>query len=233
MEGKGEDNTDYRGLAVFDIDGTIADTVEIHQTSLLAAMESFGIPRLNTNWSDYPNHTDAAIFDDAWLAGFGRPPSNEEREEFYRRMNADFDSASERASIREIAGATRFLESVRRERWGIAFATGGLRALSIKKLKALGVDFTGDILATSSESPARRALVSAAIASASRFYGFTPKTIVSFGDGRWDLETATALGLSFIGVGKGVKADYLRAHGAFVMPDFTNLPAAMEALAKI
>lgn len=223
---------DASGLIVFDVDGTIADTVALHHGALLEAMRSFAIPRLDTDWGSYPNHTDAAIFEDAWFAGFGRTPTLAERGAFERRMNAAFDAASEPAPIREIAGAVRFIETARRAGWALAFATGGLRKLTLKKLAAIGLEFPEDVVVTSSEHPARNALVAGAVAAARAHYRTFPKKIVSFGDGRWDFETAQALGLAFVGVGAGPKADELRKRGAVVLQDFQDLPTAFAALSE-
>lgn len=49
------------GLLILDIDGTLTDSVHIHQSAFLACMQELNLPTLDTNWSNYPNHTDMGI----------------------------------------------------------------------------------------------------------------------------------------------------------------------------
>jgi hypothetical protein len=45
------------------------------------------------------------------------------------------------------------------------------------------------------------------------------------------METASDIGLPFMGVGNGSKADMLRSRGAAVVPDFQNLAVVFDILA--
>jgi phosphoglycolate phosphatase-like HAD superfamily hydrolase len=55
--------------------------------------------------------------------------------------------------------------------------------------------------------------------------------IVSLGDGVWDVSAAATLRLPFVGVGRGARADRLRAAGArAVLGDFTDLAATLETM---
>ena len=57
--------------------------------------------------------------------------------------------------------------------------------------------------------------------------------IVSLGDGIWDVSAAAALRLPFVGVGRGARADRLRAAGALaVLGDFADLAETLETLAS-
>ncbi len=49
-------------LAVFDIDGTLTDSVFIHQSTFIKALEKVGLSNFDTNWSNYKHHTDSFIF---------------------------------------------------------------------------------------------------------------------------------------------------------------------------
>jgi len=49
-------------IVIFDIDGTLTDSVAQHQS----AFESAVRPSLRTDWSSYTHHTDSAIFEQAW-----------------------------------------------------------------------------------------------------------------------------------------------------------------------
>jgi phosphoglycolate phosphatase-like HAD superfamily hydrolase len=107
---------------------------------------------------------------------------------------------------------------------------GGLRKMSRRKLTAIGVKFAEDLLMTASEYVTREELVVQAIEAARIHYAFTPGRVVSIGDGIWDLKTAAALGLHFLGVGTGPKAEILASAGATVVSDFRDRAAATASL---
>jgi phosphoglycolate phosphatase-like HAD superfamily hydrolase len=219
-----------RSLAVFDIDGTLSDSVPLHQTAFLSVMEGFSFPSLNRDWASYTHHTDTAIFEEAWSSAYGRRPSLEERAEFHIRLESEFEETGRGRIIAEIAGAAAFVEHLRNAGWAVAFATGGLRKMSRRKLTAIGVKFADDLLVTASEYVTREELVVQAIEAARIHYAFTPGRVVSIGDGIWDLKTAAALGLHFLGVGTGSKAEILASAGATVVSDFRDRAAATASL---
>ena len=69
------------------------------------------------------------------------------------------------------------------------------------------------MLVTASEHVTREEIVTAAIMAAISRHGGSPDRIVSVGDGLWDLKTAEALGLSFLGIGTGENALVLSDRG--------------------
>ena len=219
-------------LAVLDIDGTLTDTVEHHQAAMLAVMESFAFPDLNRNWAEYRHHTDSAIFEEAWTRAGWAGPSPADRLEFCKRFGRVFEKLCEDFLIREVSGAASFVAALRQSGWGVVFATGGLRAPARTKLQSVSIPFIDDLLVTASEHFTRTEIVTAAIAAASSHYGSPPLATMAVGDGIWDLETAKALGLGFLGVGIGEKALALSRQGARVVPDFTDLPRVLNAIGK-
>jgi len=218
------------GLAILDIDGTLTDTIEHHHAAMLGVMEGFSFPNLNRNWAEYRHHTDSAIFEEAWTRAGWREISAADHLNFSERFDRVFEQLRADFPIREIPGACRFVETLPRSGWGVAFATGGLRAPARIKLQIAGIPFAENLLVTASEYRTRTEIVTAAIEAASRHYGLTPRTVIALGDGIWDLETAAALGLDFLGVGSGAKAGSLAQRGARVVPDFRDLPAVFSAL---
>lgn len=222
-----------RPLAVLDIDGTLTDTIPLHHAAFLSVMESFKFPNLDRNWAGYTHHTDTAIFEEAWLSAYGTNAASEHRQDFHTRLETAFARASSNVKIDEIAGARVFVGALRNGGWTVAFATGGLRELSKIKLTAVEIPFEEDVLVTASEYVTREELVAHAIVAAGEYYACKPSLIVSIGDGIWDLKTARLLGLPFLGIGTGPKADMLRDNGALVAPDFQDLPAVFEALDHI
>jgi phosphoglycolate phosphatase-like HAD superfamily hydrolase len=124
--------------------------------------------------------------------------------------------------MRPVRGANHLLAMLRERGWGVALATGAWRRAAEFKLTAAGLD-TGDVpRATAEDGPARVDIVNTAILRAERHYASTFARIVMVGDGAWDVDTARALGLPFVGVAHGARADRLRTDGAMcIIPDFS------------
>ncbi|MBY8607869.1 HAD family hydrolase [Burkholderia arboris] len=210
-------------ILVLDIDGTLTDSVALHQSAFLAAMLALKLPELDTDWGGYPHHTDTGILAHALSSNGRSPMSASEVAAFEQEVDRHFVAALSRQALKEIPGAGRFVREAMASGWGIVFATGGIRRVSERKLQAVGIPFDVDLLVTSSVYPSRTDLVAAAVERARRCYGITSSCrTVSVGDGLWDLEVAGSLGLEFIGIGRPPKADVLTTRGAVVFPDFDD-----------
>ncbi|CAB3754771.1 hypothetical protein GQ57_25145 [Burkholderia sp. MSh2] len=207
-------------ILVLDIDGTLTDSVAVHQSAFLAAMQALRLPALDTDWGSYPHHTDTGILAHALSSNGWGPMSASAVASFEQDVDRHFVDALSRQELREIRGAGIFVREAMASGWGIVFATGGGRRVSERKLRAVGIPFDDDLLVTASEYPSRTDLVAAAVERARRHYsvGAACRT-VSVGDGRWDLEVAEYLGLEFVGIGIPPKSDVLTTRGALVFPD--------------
>lgn len=216
-------------LAVFDIDGTLTDSIAQHQSAFESALRSFDFPDLRTNWSSYRHHTDSAIFAEAWQeAGWDSAPDQEKLES---RFAAAFDANLMNWPIRETPGASALLTTLERHNIPFGFATGSLKHGAMRKLSVLTAATDAQPLTTASEFETREAIVGKAIEAAHRMFELAPDTrVVSIGDGLWDLKTAAALGLDFIGVGTGLNAEKLRAEGAEVVEDFCDIDAVLNRI---
>ncbi|MFJ6326166.1 MULTISPECIES: HAD family hydrolase [unclassified Rhizobium] len=213
-------------LAIFDIDGTLTDTVAVHQASLLETLSAYNFSELNTDWGSYRHHTDSAIFYDAWRDGTASPPSAEDSSVFFDTHVACFRRLAE-AGIEEIAGASAFVDALARNGWAVVFATGSIRPLAIDKLSKANIPFDSDALVTASEFYSRTDLVREAIKTADRLFGKREWRAVSIGDGAWDLKTARLLDIPFVGIGSGLGCQ----GGDFpVLDDFTSIDAAVRAV---
>lgn len=196
-------------IVVFDIDGTLTDSVGVHQDAFAETLESFGFPDLNTDWASYRHHTDSGIFAEAWeRAGFAGAADVTALE---ARFTPRFHAAAARRPIAEISGAAGLLSALEDTPWAVAFATGSLADAARAKLAVTGCDADTAILVTASEFHTREAIVAAAVDRVRQAHGIEPGgRVVSVGDGLWDLTTARALRLAFIGIATGAKADALR-----------------------
>ncbi len=48
-------------LIVFDIDGTLTESVEIHQKGFINALTQMGVQNIDSNFKEYKHHTDSFI----------------------------------------------------------------------------------------------------------------------------------------------------------------------------
>ncbi|VWD12928.1 hypothetical protein BLA39750_03353 [Burkholderia lata] len=210
-------------ILVLDIDGTLTDSVAMHQSAFLAALLALNLPALDTDWGRYPHHTDTGILAHALSSNGWSPMDASAVAAFEQDVDRHFVEALSRQGLEEIPGAGRFVREATASGWGIVFATGGVRRVSERKLQAVGIPFDDHLLVTASEYPSRTDLVAAAVERARQYHGVESACrTVSVGDGLWDLEVADHLGLEFIGIGVPPKADILTTRGAIVVPDFDD-----------
>lgn len=207
-------------ILVLDVDGTLTDSVRIHQRAFLGAMQALDFENLNTDWGSYPHHTDTGILIHAHIEHGRALPQPLDLAQFEHEIDSRFAALLNAHGLAEIPGARAFVEAAHRSRWGVVFATGGIRPVSHRKLRSVAIDYTDTMLITSSEYSSREQLVSAAIKRAQAGYGVAePRQIVSMGDGLWDLKVARALGIDFVGVGSKRARSPLKEHDVTVFDD--------------
>jgi phosphoglycolate phosphatase-like HAD superfamily hydrolase len=221
-------------LVVFDIDGTLTRTDEIDEVCYVRAFEEeLGWTGISTDWAAYPSCTDAAIALEIFACHGGRPPVGGEIERVRRRFLSLLEAALAEGPdlFTEIPGAGEALQRLRSDsRFRVALATGAWEASARLKLRAAGLEVDGIPLATSDDHPDREEIVRHAIARAEAGNG-PFECIVSVGDGVWDVRTARALGIGFVGIGSGERAERLRREGAErVFEDFRDWKEVVECL---
>ena len=221
-------------LVVFDIDGTLTRTDEVDSVCYLRAFEEeLGWTGISTDWAAYPSCTDEAIALEIFARHGGRVPRDGEIDRVRRRFFSLLEAASAEGPdlFTEIPGAGEALGRLRSDpRFRVALATGAWEASARLKLRAAGLDIDGLPLATSDDHPRRDEIVRRAIAKAEA--GSGPfEDIVSVGDGVWDLRTARALGIDFVGIASGEGAERLQREGAErVIEDFRDWETFMRFL---
>lgn len=218
-------------ILVLDIDGTLTDSVAMHQEAFVQALRMLDIPQLDTNWDSYQQHTDTGILAEAVARADLPKKSPQQVSAFEADLTERFLRSLRSNALREIRGARKLTEYAVQSKWGVVYATGGVRGVSRAKLEAVGIPYSEETLITSSEYENRTELVASAIQRAKEVYRVSePIRILSLGDGRWDLEVATALNIDFLGIGAGTRsAAFLANSGAEVLPD---LSAACDRLER-
>lgn len=226
--------TGPRKLAIFDVDGTLLDNMECEDACYSAALrEMLGLPWLDTDWSRYEHVSDAAIAVEAFRRQFGSEPTTEQLDATisrFVRLLGDAHRADPEAIV-PVPGALELLESLHTWGWAVALATGAWRRAAELKLSGGRIAYADLPLATSEDGPARAQIVTTARSRAERLHAIDRfERVVCIGDGVWDVRTARALDLPFVGVGSGVRAERLAAAGAtFVVADFLDIERTITA----
>ncbi len=208
-------------LIVFDIDGTLTDSVEMYHKIFKISLEQMGIKEFNAYFNGYKHHTDSYMSKEIYELATSSEFSIEKLEEFENRM---FENIQKEGKIEEISNALKIVDYLENEtEYGVCFATGSLLKTAEYKLNQIGVNFSPKQLVASNTIFDREGIVSKAITQAKEFYQLSDfKQIISIGDGIWDLKTARNLNLDFIGIGEKNK-DLLINNGAKVyLNDFIN-----------
>lgn len=219
-------------VAVFDIDGTLTDTMGVDIECYVAAVrEVVGID-ISEDLEVYDEFTDAAVLETACRLRDRPRPTPDLQRRTARRVAAMLEDAlaSTPHRFRPIPGARHVFASLRRAGWRVAMATGAWRPSAIVKLTGAEIPHEGIPLATSSEHRARTDIITRAVAEVD---GEGSSEVVYIGDGVWDGRAASALGYGFIGIGTGVRQARLRDAGAgAVFEDLRDDRALLDALER-
>lgn len=207
-----------KSLIVFDIDGTLTDSVKIHQQSFTEALHEIGVTAINSEFKTFKHHTDSYIVKEIYENNFQKPFSKEKFIQFEKILTEKISCEK----INEIKGVKKMIEFLENKTdFGICYATGSLRRAAELKLKSINIKFDSNLLIASDDIYEREGIVSNAIENALKYYQVEKfDRIISVGDGLWDLLTAQNLGLEFIGIGLKNK-EILIQNGAKIV--FKNL----------
>jgi phosphoglycolate phosphatase-like HAD superfamily hydrolase len=188
-----------KNLIVFDIDGTLTDSVKVHQKAFTEMLLEIGVRQINAEYKSFMHHTDSYISKEIF--------ETDRNEKFSAKKNIEFENGLYKKiksqEILEILGAKKLIEYLdTNSDFGICFATGSLRRPAIHKLESIGVKFDESLLVASDNIYEREEIVKRAIVNAQAFYNMDRfERTISLGDGLWDLKTAKQLNIEFIGIG--------------------------------
>lgn len=220
-------------IAVFDIDGTLTDTMGVDIECYVAAVREVVGVDVPEDPEAYDEFTDAAVLETACrLRDHPRPTPDVQRRTALRlaeMLEEALGSTPHR--FQPIPGAREVFASLREAGWRVAMATGAWRPSAMVKLTGAEIPFEGIPLATSSEHRARTDIINRAVGEVD---GDGPSEVVYIGDGVWDGRAASALGYGFIGIGAGDRKARLRQAGAAaVFEDLSDRGALLSALERV
>ena len=207
-------------LIIFDIDGTLIDSVSGYHKVIINAMTDLGIVEIDTNFNALMHHTDSYALKYNYENFFNK--------ELPVALLNDFEDLivkylQKQPKTVAIKGVAKVLKQLKNGEYAIAFATGSLPESAILKMNEAGLEMDEKVLATSKTSFSREGFVLEAIEKAKSYYNVTEfEQIISVGDGIWDLKTAQNLNLEFIGIGTKNK-ELMQNNGMeHWFEDFTN-----------
>lgn len=201
-------------LIVFDIDGTLTDSVKEHQKAFTEMLLEIGVKEISSEFKSFKHHTDLFIAKEIYEKTTGCIFSKETYKQFEKGLTEKINAQK----FKEIKGATQLIENLRtNSSYEVCFATGSLRRPAEHKLKSVGISFEDWQLVSSDYIEDREGIVNQAIEQTKSHCNVSKfEQIISVGDGLWDLVTAKNLNLDFIGVGN-LNKDILIQHGAKVV----------------
>jgi HAD superfamily hydrolase (TIGR01509 family) len=201
---------------VFDLDGTLVDTVATRIRAWLAVFEEFDIPATRALVAPMIGIDGRRLARDAAEAS-GRALPTGQDEEIDRRCGEIYESLNRNPQA--LPGARGLLRWLDRQGWPWAIATSSRTAQVGMSLAALDLGRDPTIVDGSSVEHAKPApdLLLAAAAALER----SPMDCWCVGDSTWDMRAATAAGMTPVGVtaGAAVSDQSLREAGAVLVRD--------------
>jgi phosphoglycolate phosphatase-like HAD superfamily hydrolase len=223
-------------LVIFDIDDTLTQTMKVDDECFVRSFsEVFGFTDIDTDWSCYPNTTDSSIVREIYLLRIGRSPTPEDVSRFRQHFIGLLTVAASQSPFASVAGAGRVLSRLMRsDAHRVSLATGAWSDSARLKMASAGMCFDDHSSASADDALDRESIMKLSMQRATERYGGSFDHIVYVGDGVWDARACRALGIPFIGIGSGVRAERLTSEGAVrVFPDFSGDDLFVECLNEL
>ncbi len=199
-------------LVIFDIDGTLTDSVSMDATIFTDAFKHFlQCDQISGDWQDYQYSTDSGFSLEIFQKHLGRSPQAEEiqqiQQHFFQSLQQQI--TAQPACCRAVAGAKNIFHDVTKElNWDTAIATGGWQTSARMKLKHAAIDYKQSPFASGDDHIERYEIINIAIERAKQHYNKTMyDQVVYVGDRSWDFRAAQELQIGFIGVGDALKKE--------------------------
>jgi len=226
-------------LVIFDIDGTLTDTVAVDARCFLQTFEVIcGFKDVDPDWSGYANATDAGIYHEIFTTRTGRAPTVAETEQFQRHLVGLFRAAAQARPFAPVSGAPQLLARLRQSAdFQIALATGCWAEPARVKMTVAGMSYDDYPSASADDAPERESIIKLALARAAQLQDDKFSQAIYVGDGVWDAGACRKVGIPFLGIAAGAQREKLLAAGAAqILPDFfdqSRFFAAIETILAI
>ena len=205
---------------IFDLDGTLVDTVETRIAAWLRTFEEFGIPA-NRDQVARLIGSDGRRLARVVAEAAGQTSDSQRAEDIDRRAGETFSTLN--LDPRVLAGAHELLNALdeRRQRWAIA--TSSRREQVGASLHALRLSRPPLIIDGSNVEHAKPA--PDLLLLAARELNIAPAQACYVGDAVWDVQAAVAAGMPVIGVvtGSATAVELMEAGASFTVDHLTQL----------
>jgi HAD superfamily hydrolase (TIGR01509 family) len=205
---------------IFDLDGTLVDTVETRIAAWLRTFEEFGIPA-NRDQVARLIGSDGRRLARVVAEAAGQASDSQREEDIDRRAGENFSALNR--DPRVLPGATELLNALdeHRQRWAIATSSRREQVgASVQALRLSRPPLIIDGSNVEHAKPAPDLLLLAA-----RELDIAPSHGCYVGDAVWDMRAAAAAGMPVIGVvsGSATAAELIEAGALFTVDDLTQL----------
>ena len=222
-------------LVMFDMDGTLTDTVVLDDNCYVRAVEqALGMQDIVTDWDSYPHASSSGCLYEIAKRARGHGPTSAESEAVQQRLLALMDELAERHNkrTREIPGAAACVQAVLDAGHAVAIASGDWEITARHKLASARIPFERLPSAYCEVSHVRTEIMQTALVRARAHYDSMEfDRIVYVGDGAWDVKACRELAWPLIGIGRDAHARRLQSLGvSHVLPHYRELDTFMVAL---
>ncbi|MEP0263173.1 HAD family hydrolase [Dokdonia sp.] len=209
-----------KNLYIFDIDGTLTDSVPTYLKVITKVLVDIGLKNIDTDYDKYLHHTDRYALEYNYERNFGKKSPDNLKYELDDLLAKEL---GKHTPVIEIPGARASLLHLQEQGIPFAYGTGAFPKATVIKMTDANIPFIPEVLATSITSVSRAGFVKEAIEKSKAYYNTTSfEKIIAVGDGLWDLKAAQELDIDFLGVGIKNK-DVLFANGCTDwIEDFTE-----------
>ena len=147
-------------LIIFDIDGTLIDSVSNYHEVIIKAMNALGISSIDSNFNALKHHTDSYALKYNYENFFNKELPLSLLNDFELKIVEYLKLDTKTIAIK---GSAEVLNQLCMRGYAIAFATGSLQKSAIFKMNSAGLDMNIEVLATSKTSFSREGFILEAI----------------------------------------------------------------------
>jgi len=222
-------------LVMFDMDGTLTDSVKLDDNCYVQAVErALGLTHIVTDWDSYPHASSSGCLHEIVRRARGHGPTPDEDRAVQRALLALLDDLAERQNKRtvEITGAAASVQAVLDAGHAVAIASGDWELTAHHKLTSARIPFQKLPSAYCDVSHVRTEIMQTALVRARAHYGVLEfDRVIYVGDGPWDVKACRELAWPLIGIGRDAHARRLQSLGvSHVLPHYRELDTFMVAL---
>ena len=222
-------------LIVFDIDGTLTNTVKIDDFCFTETIKNlYSVALGDADWNHFPFVTDLGICKSIFENTLNKPFTDRElikiKTNFLKMLKENWKTKPE--LFDRIPNALTFFNHIVGN-YPIAIATGGWAETAAFKLNVANFKFHNLPFANSNHHFSRKEITQKAIDMSRNIYETHFSKIVYFGDGKWDLNTCKELGIAFIGIDHAGNGKLKSLGVKKVFSDFRDMGSILNAIETI